>query len=84
MDGGMGATQGKAWLRLGVLGTEGDEPLRCRLNGQQIDVKATALQDVPLDARALRARNTLEVGLREPVDNPRLALGFAAIVVESQ
>ena len=77
------AAQGKAWLRLGLLGTEGDEPLLCRLNREQIDVRATALQDVLLDARALRQRNALEVCLSKPVDNPRLALGFAAVVVRT-
>jgi hypothetical protein len=75
-------TEGKAWLRLGLLGPEGTEPVAARLNGEEITVDATALQDVALDAGLLQESNTLEVWLETPVDNPKLALGFASVVQE--
>lgn len=75
--------EGTVRLRLGLLGTTGEEPLTAKLNGEEIEIEATALQDIALDAAKLGPENRLEVSLREPVENPALALGFASLVLES-
>ena len=74
----------RATLRLGLLGPEGTEPLAASLNGADLPVRPTALQDVPLDGAVLREANELRVWLREPVDNPRMAVGFASVVVQTR
>jgi hypothetical protein len=70
----------RAWLRLGLLGATGAENLVGTLNGVPLAVAATALQDIPLDGGRLAAQNRVQVALGQAVDNPRLAVGFAAIV----
>ncbi|HIE52273.1 MAG TPA: hypothetical protein EYP85_10985 [Armatimonadetes bacterium] len=73
----------KVYLRVGLLGPEGTESLGARFNGNDLPLKATAIQDLPLEPAALQPKNRLEVWLREPAANPRLALGFASVVVET-
>jgi hypothetical protein len=77
------AAGAKAWLRIGLLGPEGNESLRARLNGAALELKPTALQDLPLDASTLKPGNTLGIELAQPADNPKLAVGFASIVLET-
>jgi len=43
----------------------------------------TALQKIPLDARLLKRQNTLVVSLTPRTDNPKLALGFASVVLST-
>ncbi len=69
-------------LRLGLLGAEGDERLSLSLNGAELPVRATALQEIELQGGAVQASNVVELSLAQPADNPRLALGFASIVTE--
>ncbi len=73
----------KAWLRVGLLGPAGTEALAATLNGKEVPLKATALQDVPVEPASLRPQNRVEVWLKAPADNPRLALGFASLVTET-
>ena len=73
----------KVALRLGLLGPEGTEPLTASFNGKDLPIKATALQEVSLDPAAIQPKNEVKLWLRQPVDNPKLALGFAAVVVET-
>lgn len=70
-------------LRVGMLGTRGTERLVATLNGHELAIQATALQEVALDAAALAAENLLEVRLAAPVANPTLAVGFASLVFEA-
>ncbi|MBM3474527.1 MAG: hypothetical protein FJX75_14785 [Armatimonadetes bacterium] len=70
-------------LRLGLLGAEGSEKLAGRLNGAEVAVLPVALQDIPLAPGALKPDTTLELKLAEPADNPRLALAFASITLET-
>jgi len=73
----------KAWLRIGLLGPDETESLRAQLNGAALELRPTALQDLPLDAATLKPENTLEIKLAQPVDNSKLAVGFASIVLET-
>ena len=73
----------KAHLRIGLLGPEGAEKLAARFNGVELDLQPSALQQIMLDAAGVKPRNQLEVWLKEPVDNPRLALGLASVVLET-
>ena len=73
----------KAFLRLGLLGPDGNERLSARLNGVDLPAKPTVLQQIPLDPGVLKPDNTLEIRLTVPTDNPRLALGFASLILEA-
>lgn len=75
--------QGKARLRIGLLGPEGGEQIAARFNGKEVAISATALQEIPLDPGAVQQVNRLEVWLRRAADNPKLALGFASLVEET-
>jgi hypothetical protein len=78
------ADRAGAWqLRLGLLGPEGDESVRLLLNGKAIAIHATAFQEVPVDGGLLQESNTISLALDKPADNPRLALGFVALVQAS-
>ena len=74
--------EGKAWVRVGLLGPEGDEQVAARLNGKEVALRATALQDILLAPGMVQEDNRLEVWLRQAVENPKLALGFASVVTE--
>jgi hypothetical protein len=73
----------KPALRLGLLGPEGNEKLIGQLNGAEIAVQPVAMQDISLEPGLLKTNNVLELRLAEPVDNPRLALAFVSIILES-
>lgn len=74
----------KVSLRVGLLGPEATDVLGARLNGVELPLQATALQEIPLPAGAVKESNELEVYLKQPSANPRLALGFASLVVETR
>lgn len=78
---GPAAAPPKAWLRVGLLGSQPGDKLSATLNGVPLLLQPTALQDLPVDARTLKGDNELRVNAA-PADNPRLALGFAALVFE--
>ena len=71
-------------MRVGLLGPQPQDKLTASLNGVALPLQATALQEIPLELGALKTANQLEVKLAQPSTNPRLALGFAALVVETQ
>ena len=72
----------KAWLRIGLLGSEGHEALRATVNGVALEVKPTGVQDIRIDAASLGAENIFAIELTKEVENPKLALGFASVVLE--
>lgn len=74
--------QARARLRLGLLGTTGQEQLKVTLNGNELPVRATAFQELELKAESVAASNVVELQLMQETDNPRLALGFCSIVTE--
>jgi hypothetical protein len=75
--------EARASLRLGLLGPEGNENARATINQASVQVRPVALQDIPLEPGLLKANNTVEVRLAEPTGNPRLALAFASVVLET-
>lgn len=77
-------TGGSVWLRVGLLGPAGGEALHATLNGVPIPLEPTSLQEIPLDKTTLQPLNTLRIELEQPADNPRLALGFASLVVQTE
>jgi hypothetical protein len=70
-------------LRVGLLGPGGEESLHATFNDVPISLKPTALQEIPLDAKLLKRQNTLVISLAQPTDNPKLALGFASVVLST-
>jgi len=64
-------------LRLGLLGAEDGDALRVEFNGQPLTIGAAAWQEIAVPS--LAERNTLTVTATGPA-NPRLAVGFAAVV----
>jgi len=74
--------EAQARLRLGLLGTTGEENLKLRLNGHELPVRSTALQELELKADIVATSNVVELQLMQATDNPRLALGFSSIVTE--
>jgi len=73
----------RVFLRVGLLGPAGDEDLVARLNGTDLPLAPIAIQDRPIEAGKLGDANRLEVALTEDAGNPKLALAFASIVVET-
>lgn len=73
-----------AWLRVGLLGPEAKDVVGARLNGVELPLRASALQEIPLAAGTVKESNELEVYLKQPSANPRLALGFASLVIETR
>jgi hypothetical protein len=67
-------------LRLGLLGPDGQEPLKLMLNGTAVPIQATALQQAPIADGLLKGTNTITLSLTGPVNNPQLALGFVSLV----
>lgn len=78
------AARAKVSLRVGLLGAEATDLLGGRLNGTELPLQATALQEIALPAGLVKESNTLEVYFKQPSANPRLALGFASLVVETR
>jgi len=76
-------TATKIRLRLGLLGPVPDDRIAARLNGRPVPIVPASLQDAPVDKSMLNERNVLEVVNQSGKSNPRLALGFAALVFES-
>ena len=74
----------QAWVRLGLLGPEEGDRLAARLNGESLAVAPVPLQEIAVGQEQLRPSNRLEVSLGAPTDNPKLALGFASVVVRSK
>jgi hypothetical protein len=70
-------------LRVGLLGPDGEESLQATFNDEPISLKPTALQEITLDARQLKRQNTLVISLAQPTDNPKLAFGFASVVLNT-
>ena len=75
------SSPGRLALRLGLLDPEGDEQLVARLNGRQLPVVADVLQEISLEPQLLQPQNQLEIRVEATAVNPRLAVGFASIVV---
>ena len=75
---------GEAVLRVGLLGPDGGESFQATFNDVPIALKPIAFQEIPLDSKFLKTRNTLILSLAEPTDNPRLALGFTSIVLKTR
>jgi len=71
-------------LRIGLLGPEGNEPLWARLDGHDLTVRPVPLQEIPVALADMGPSATIELGLSAPVDNPRLALGFISLVVQTE
>jgi hypothetical protein len=74
----------KVTLRIGLLGPDGRETFTARLNGREMLLKAAILQDIPLDAQHLHRENQLQVTLRSPGKNDKLAIGFVSIVIQDE
>jgi len=70
----------KPRLRVGILGAEDGNTLRAEFNGQPVSVGHGAWQEIAVPA--LADQNVLKVTAAGQA-NPRLALGFAAVVAES-
>ncbi|MEI6503396.1 MAG: hypothetical protein WCP21_20480, partial [Armatimonadota bacterium] len=77
------APPARASLRLGLLGPLPEDKLTATLNGVAIPLQPIALQEIPVDPGALKATNQLEVKLAQPSTNPRLAVGFASLILET-
>jgi hypothetical protein len=73
---------GNPTLRLGLLGATGSERLKCRINGREMSLKSTSIQEIQLATTDIRFNNKIEVYLTEPSNNPRLVLAFTSIVSE--
>jgi hypothetical protein len=71
-------------LRVGLLGPEGRETFTARLNGRELPLKAAILQEIPWQAQHLRRENQLQITLRSSGKNDKLAVGFAAIVIQDE
>jgi hypothetical protein len=72
----------RGWETYLEAGSDVDESLSARFNGHELPISAKVLQEIPLDPGSIRPTNQLEIQLNRAVDNPRLAVGFASIVVE--
>lgn len=68
---------------MGLLGPDGEESPQATFNDVPISLKSTALQEIPLDAKLLKRQNTLVISLARQTDDPKLALGFASVVLSS-
>ena len=77
-------SEARYFLRLGLLGTTGKEPIACTWNGMELPIKPVALQQIALPSKEVQAENGCELRVDRAVDNPRLALGFAALVAETE
>lgn len=81
--GGPAAPPTRAWLRIGLLGAQPEDKVTASFNGVAVPLQATALQEIPLDSPNLKEVNLLALTLGQPSTNPRLALGFASLVLET-
>ncbi|MBI2297769.1 MAG: hypothetical protein HYU66_02240 [Armatimonadetes bacterium] len=70
-------------LRLGLLGPAVGDGVGVTFNGRPLEATATALQDLAVPADAVKAENVVEVTGQPAQVNPRLAVGFAALVSTS-
>jgi hypothetical protein len=77
------AQPAKVWLRVGLLGPTAEDKLTASFNGAAVPLQPTALQEIPLALGAIRDANRLEVKLAPPSTNPRLAVGFASLILET-